>query len=314
MKNIRQITTILLVTAVVCGTFAMAQTAKTAGTEDWQTRAKRATKDTFAKYVYYYKPGDEQKTKLEKVLMAQYKDLMDFDKTRGPKIKVIDDEIAVVNKKMAELKKELDTLVKRKSVYAKARSELLIDHKAEIENVFTQEQRLTRLVQYIRSNAAHHYWSGIPKDLQTKLNEQFEAAAMTVLQADPTESDKVLSAEYRRMREEVKKVITPEMRKEGEIQYLMNSTMRKFYRIKLTEAQRTQVRGLCEKGAKRKADLYAQYRQLDKDRDAVRRAMGEFSSSAHYYKIREEVIKNVLTEKQRTDGGFNKKTSKRSRR
>jgi len=313
MKNAKRIAVTLLVSAVVCGTFAKAQTAKPAKPVDWRARAKEAIKESMYKYVHYYKPGNEQKAKLEKVLIAQYKDLLDFDKTRGPKIKEIDEKIAGVNKKIDELKKEIAALEKQKAVHANERAELRIDHKAEINNVFSEQQRLDYLTDYIRRYSAYHHWAGIPKDVQDQLTEQFQAAAKRVIDADPAKSDEVLKTEYRKMREVVKKTITPEHRKAGEVQYLMGSTMRKFNRLKLTESQLAQVRELCEKAAKRKAELYTRYRQIDKDRAAIRSSLSQFSSSSYYYKIREQVVESVLTDQQRKQGGFKRKaSSKRS--
>jgi len=313
MKNVKWIAAILVISSVFCGTLALAQpkaTRKpakptrtvrvpTARTSDRWARTRGTIEERLRRYVYSYKPSDEQKAKLEKVLKAQEKDLADFDKTRGPKIKAIDDEIAVVNKKIDELKKELDTIQKRKTVYSKARAELLIDHKAEIDNVFTQEQKIASIVNRLRTETVYRYWAGLPKDVQTKLNEQFEAAALKVIQADPAESEKVLYQVRREMRDVVNKTVTPEHRQAGELKYMMDSTIRRFYRVKLTDEQVARVRELCEKAAKRKADVYGQYNKLSKDRDAIRKAMYEFSSSSFYRKISDEVTKNILTDEQR---------------
>jgi len=252
------------------------------------------------RYVYYYKPTDEQKAKLEKVLKAQQKDLDDFDKTRGPKIKAIDEQVAGVNKKIGELKKEIAALEKQKAVHTKARDELLIDHKAEIENVFTREQKIAAIVNRIRIESTYRYWAGLPKDVQAKLNEKFEAAALKVVQADPAESDKVLYQVRREMRDVVNKTLTPEHRRAGETKSMLNSTLRRFYRIKFTDEQVARVRELCAKAAKRKADVYEQYSKLNRDRDAIRKAMSEFYSRAYYSKITDEVTRSILTEEQRS--------------
>jgi len=257
-------------------------------------------KQQLMRYVYYYKPTDEQKAKLEKVLTAQQKDLDDFDKTRGAKIKAIDDQIAGVNKKIGELKKEIAALEKHKAVHTNERAELLIDHKAEIENVFTQEQKVTAIVNRIKAESAYRYWAGLPEDIQAALTEKFEAAALKVIQADPAESDGVLRQVRRDMYELVKKTLKPEHRQAGEAKYLLNSTLRRFYRIKLTDEQVARVRELCEKAAKRKAEVYEQYRKIGRDRDTVRKAMQEFGSRAYYYKISDEVTKNILTQEQRS--------------
>jgi hypothetical protein len=317
-SNMKLVAAGLVAGVVFCAALAPAQTkapsgAKTTvktGTVDWRTRAKAAIQETLRKYIYRYKPADDQKAKLEKVLLAQYKDLMDHDKIHTPKIKTADEKIAEANEKIAVLQKgiaskvavlqeEITALKKQKTVYSKGRAELLLDHKAELDNVFTEQQRIANIAEYLRQYTAYRYWSGFSKAQQADLKEQFEAAALKVIQAGPEKSDEVYSAVRKEMRAVVSKLATPEVRQAGEAKYLNDNTIRAFYRIKLTDSQKDQIRQLCDKAIKRKAALYAQYKQLDKDRDAVRKSMYQFSSSDYYRKLRKEVSENILTEEQR---------------
>jgi len=317
-STMKLIASALLISMVLCPMLAPAQTktptgdkttAKT-GTDDWQNRAKAVIAPTLQKYRYRYKLLDDQKDKLEKVLMAQYKDLMDHDKIHTPKIKVVDEQIATVRKKVAALKatieeelsamtKEIEALQKKKSVYSKVRAELLLDHKAELNNVFTEQQRIAGVVQYLKGSTVYRYWEGLSKAQQADLTEQFEAAALKVIQAKPEESDKVLSAVRREMQRTISKLVTPEVRQAGETRFLVDNTVRAFYRIKLTDSQKDQIRQMCDKAIKHKTELYAQYQQLDKDRAAVRKSMYQYSSSDYYRKLRKEVSEKILTEEQR---------------
>jgi len=312
-RNIKLIAAALVVSTTFCATLALAQTAapsgaKTSvktGTADWQSRAKAAIAGTLHNYCYRYKQyklTDDQKAKAEKVLIAQYKDLMDFDKTRGPKIKAIDDQIAGVNKKIDELNKEIAALARQKAVYSKARAELRLDHKAELDNVLTEQQRIAITVNYLKSRTVGRHWGGFSEAQKAKLTEQFEAAALKVIQAGPAESEKVLYAVRKEMQSVVGKLLTPDIRQAGETKHLADSTVRAFYRIKLTDSQKDQIRQLCDKAIKRKAELYAQYKQLDKDRDAVRKSMYQYSSSDYYRKLRKEISEKILTEEQRKAG------------
>ena len=310
MKNTKQIAITLALIAAFCGTFVLAQTAKPK-TEDFKAKAEAATKERLGQLVYYYKPTDDQKAKLKEVLIAQYKDLADHDKIRAPKIKVLDDEIAAVQKKIAELEKEVEAIEKRKAVHAKARAELLLDHKAEINNVFTQGQRVARLSSHIRAHAiGGQYLAVLPKATQDSLIEQCDAAALALIEAGKSEDDEAVHAAYRKIRTGANKVVTPEVRRAGETKYLLDSTLRRFARLKLTETQKDTIRGICEKAGKRKIEIYAQYSQLTKDREAVRRAMSGMSSSSYYYKIRADVVENVLTDAQLKQGGLRRKSSK----
>ncbi|MCP4378424.1 MAG: hypothetical protein GY794_19900, partial [bacterium] len=91
MKNIKNTTCIVItlgITTVFCAGVVLAQTDKS-GSEDWRATAAEATKRKMWGLIHYYKPTDDQKAKLQKALIAQYKDLMDYDKIRAPKIKVL---------------------------------------------------------------------------------------------------------------------------------------------------------------------------------------------------------------------------------
>jgi hypothetical protein len=255
-------------------------------------RARTAVNYTLYKYIRMYKPTDDQKAKLEKVLLVQKKDLADHDKIYAPKIKTVDDNIAV-------LQKEIDALKAEKSAFSAKRAELLLDHKAELNNVFTREQRIASLTAYLRSTLVYRYWGGLSETQQKDLTTKFEAAALAVVQAKPEESEGVMSAQRRELQKVVSEIITPQVRRAGETKYMTDSTIRAFYRVKLTDDQKAQIQALCDKNAKQKSELYAQYRQLDKDRDAIRKAMYKFGTSDSIRKMRTEVTENILTEEQR---------------
>ena len=316
MKNTNRIAIPLVLIAAFCGTFALAQAAKTK-TEDFRTRAEAATKERLGQLVYYYKPTDDQKAKLKEALIAQYKDLVDHDKIRAPKIKVLDDEVAAVKKKIAELQEEIAAIEKRKAAHTAARAELLLDHKAEINNILTQGQRVARLSGHMRRNAIYtQYWNVLPKATQDSLTEQCDAIALELIEAGKDDDEQALYEAGRKIRTTAKEILTPEVCKAGDTKYLLDSTIRKFATLKLTEAQKTTIRNMCEKVAKRKIEVYAQYAQtekdrraIDKDREAIRRSMNTMSSSSYYHKIREDVVQSVLTDAQLKQGGFKRKSS-----
>jgi len=309
MKNTKRIAITLVLVGVFCGTFALAQTAKPK-TEDFRATAEAATKEELGRLTYYYKATADQKAKLKEVLVAQYKDLTDYDKIRVPKIKVLDDEIAAVQKKIAELEKEVAAIEKRKAVHTKARAELLLDHKAEINNVFTVEQRVARLSSYIMGSAiGGQNLAVLPKATRDSLTEQCDAAARELIEDGKSDNKEAVYAAYRKIRTDAKGILTPEVRQAGDAKYLLDSTMRKFTKLKLTENQKDLIRGMCKKAAKRKIEMYAQYAQITKDRDAIRRAMSGMSSSSYYYKIRTDVIENVLTDAQLKQAGYKRKSS-----
>ncbi len=315
MKNTKRIAITLVLIGVLCGTFALAQTAVSKA-DDFRAKAEAAVRDRLGQLISYYKPTEEQKTKLKEVLIAQDKDLSDYDKVYGPKIKTLDDQIAAITKKREELKAEIATLEKRKAAHAEVRAELRLDHKAETNNVITPEQRLTRLSSYIRDNAIYYqYFAVLPKAQQEALKAKCDATALELLTTKKADDHNAVYAAARKIRDDTNKILTPELRQAGDREYLMGKTMRKFDRIKLTESQKSRIRDLCDRAAKRKVEVYAQYAKvgrareaLDKDRSALRHTISGMSSSSYYYKIRDEAIQSVLTDEQLKAGGFKRKS------
>ena len=296
--NVKWTAVLLVAVVVLCVRLAWAQAAAPAKpevkaeAEDWTVRAKEQIRLTLSKYAYQYKPSDEQKAELEKTLLAQYKDLMDHDKVYKPKAKVIDDKIA-------ELQKEIGILKKQKAVYTDKRAELLIDHKAELNNVFTRKQRIDYLVKYFKGYTVYRYWGGLTEAQQAAVTGKFEETALKIVEAPAEKQDDIMYAERRAIMSEIQKLLTPEAKQAGETKYMTDSIVRAYYRVKLTDQQKAKIRELCEAEAKKKTELYAQYRQLDKDRDAIRKAMYKFGSSESQRKMRAEVSEKILTEEQR---------------
>ena len=310
MKHAKSIVISLVLIAVSCGTFALAQTAAPKPV-DWRKVAEAKTSGALASLIRYYKPTDDQKVKLKAALIAQYKDLMDYDRVRGPKLKALDAEVAAVKVKIAALQKQIAEIETRRTVHSKARAELLLDHKAEIANVFTQEQRVARIAGYLRYYVVSStYWSLLPKATQDSLTAQFNAAAEDIIDGGKPDDSESLRVAGRKIRADNPKMLTPEIRQAGDAKYLYSIAMRKFVRIELTESQKANVQDMCEKAAKQKAELQAKYEQASRDRDALRRTVSSMSSSIYYRKIREDVIQSVLTDAQLKKAGLKRKTPK----
>ncbi|MBC8373182.1 MAG: hypothetical protein H8E53_06275 [Planctomycetes bacterium] len=235
MKNTKRIALTLFLVGVFCGTLTLAQTAKPK-TVDWKVRAEAASAEKLASLIRYYKPTDDQKIKLKEALIAQYKDLINQDKIAAEKIKALDAEIAEVNvkvaaldkeiaaieKKKAPLAQEIASIEKRKSVYARARSELLLDHKAEIDDVFTREQKIARLSEYIRQRAINYQcWLVLPKTTRDSVIEQCDEAALELLEAGKSEDSTAFREAYSKIADANKDVMTPEIRRAGEVKYFV---------------------------------------------------------------------------------------------
>jgi len=302
MNSIKRIAVIGVLAGILGGTFALAQTAKTK-TDDFRTRATAATAEMYARLIRYYAARDDQKPKIKETLIVQFKDLEDFDKVRGPKIKALDAEIA-------ELQKKIEAIEKQKAAHAAARTELLGDHKAEITAIFTLDQRIARVSNYIKSVAVpYQYWPVLPKETQDSLKAKCDDAALELIQAKKEDDTSAVALAYRKIREDANKILTPELRKNGDSNYYYGSTIRRFTKLKLTDAQKTAVRDMCSKTAEKKIRVYAKYAQASKDRDALRRAVSGMSSTAIYYKIRQDVIDQILTDEQVKVSGYKRKTS-----
>lgn len=328
MKNTTRIAIAVAVVGALCGTFVLAQSV--AGKPaDFRTRAEAATREKLGQLIYYYKPSEAQKAKIKEVLVVQFKDIEDQNNIRAPKIQALDDEIVAVNEKIAveqkkidklqkgidALKKEIAAVQKHKGVYDTARAELLLDHKAEINNVVGKELRVARLTRQIRGSAVSSYhFAALPKAAQDSIAAQCETIAEELINAGKGDDEKAVYGAYRKVREDAKTVVTPAVRLAGDTESLMRSTLRRFERIKVTDAQKAKIRDMCAKAARLKVETYARYDKinkdrvaLDKDRDVVRRTISRMSQSSYYYTVRDEAIQSVLTDEQLKAGGFKRK-------
>ncbi|MBT3199197.1 MAG: hypothetical protein HN350_04710 [Phycisphaerales bacterium] len=297
MTHTKRIVFTLVAIGVLGGGLVWAQTV--AKTADWKVAAEKATHEQYYRLIRYYNPSDDQKAKIKEVLVAQYKDLKDHDRARAPKIKEIDDQVAAINVKIAALQKEASKIAKGKEIYTASRAELLLDHEAEINNIFSLDQKIARLASYIRGSAVNSYtWAALSEENRAAIQARCETAAGEILQTGNIDNTTAARAAGRAIAVEFAKLFTPELRITGESDYLYSSTMRRFKAIKMTEAQQLAMRDICDKAAKHKSEIYAKYSQTYKDLDMIRRARSKLSSSSYYYKIRDDVVNNVLTDEQ----------------
>jgi len=301
MKNKKSIAIAVVLAATLTGSLAAAETKKARLPAKTQkklsARAIRAPrKDTVQqqvwRYTHYYKLNDDDQARIKKILIAQEKDMADFNKIHGPKIAAVDEQIK-------KLQDEIRELQNSKSVQLKALKELKIDHKAELDKAITDEQKTARVATYLRGYDTAAYWKFLPKEVQATLDEKCHTAAMELISAGTSDSHAVLRDASRKLRATLDKTLTPEIRGAAETQQMQEYTMRGFARYGLTDDQKTRIGELCAKNVKEKVAASGRYRQLSEDLDAMRKTMYKYRSSSYSHAIRTEVVENILTEEQR---------------
>ena len=301
MKNKKSIAITVILAATLTGSLTAAETKKTRLAPKAKKKlsaiatrepGKETVQQQLRRYTYYYNLNDADQAKIEKILIAQQKDMADFRKVHGPKIAAVDEQIK-------KLQDEISELQKSKSVQLKALEELKLDHKAELDKAITDEQKAARMAVYLRGYETAAYWKFLPKGVQTTLNQQCQAAAMELISAGTSDSHTALRDASRKLRATLDKTLTPEVRGAAETQHLQEYTMRSFARYGLTDDQKSRIGELCAKNVKEKVAMSGRYRQLSDDLEAMRRTMHKYRSSSYSHGIRTEVVEKILTEEQR---------------
>jgi len=301
MKNAKLIAIAIVLAAMLTGSLVDAETKEARLAEKMKkklsaraTRApgKATVEQQLSRYTHYYKLNDEDQARIKKILLAQEKDMADFNKVHGPKIAAVDEQIK-------KLQDEIKELQKSKSVQLEALKELKIDHKAELDKAFTDEQKAARVATYLKGYDTAAYWKFLPKEVQATLDEKCHTAAMELISAGTSDSHAALREASRKLRATLAKTLTPEVRGAAETQSLQEYTMRSFARYGLTDDQKARIGELCAKNVKEKAAISGRYRQLSDDLDAMRKTMYKYRSSSYSHCIRTEVVEKILTEEQK---------------
>ncbi|MBT3202060.1 MAG: hypothetical protein HN350_19330 [Phycisphaerales bacterium] len=302
MTNTKRVAIALVLIGSFCANFALTQTAPTTPAPvEWSEKAKVTVRKQLGGLYRHYKPTKDQIPKLKAVLLLQYKDLMDHDKVRNPKIKAMNEEIAV-------LRKQIGAIEKRKAVYAKSRAELLLDHKAELSNVFTVEQKLAKLSSYISTRAiAPHYAKVLPEAAKADLKKRCDDAAAELTQANKANDSAAVRDACKTIAADTAKLVTPEIRQASVADFYYTSTMRMLAMIKFTDNQLALIREKCAKLARLKADLSGRYAQNAKEREVLGQSLARMGSSEVYRKIRDDVVETVLTDEQLESGKLKRK-------
>ncbi|MDP6633904.1 MAG: hypothetical protein QGG42_03325 [Phycisphaerae bacterium] len=313
MKNMKNTRWIAIAVALIA-TLATAQ-AKEASSEP-KIKTKHSAKAAKAsnarvdlqvrKYAAIYNLSEDDQAKLSQILLAQQKDLADYEKVHGPKIKVVDDQIR-------KLQDEINKLQASKQVHAKALRELKLDHQAELNKAITDKHKTARVAASLKAYA-DAYWKHLPKEVQETLNRKCQAAAEALIASGDVKSSRALKDARTKLYDSIDKTLTPELRQSAETQYLQEYALRGFSRCELTDDQKTRIGELCARSVKDKVAMSQRYRQLSKDHDALRKEMYKYRGSLHFHEIRSEVAEKILTEEQRKRlPGKRRSTSKRDK-
>jgi len=250
------------------------------------------------RYAAIYNLDQEAQDKLMKMFEAQAKDLADYQKVHGPKIQAVNDQIAKIRADIAKLNADIAKLEASKSVHKEAMKELQLDHKAEIDSVITTRYKISRLAGVLKGDRSG-YWKYLPKEVQASVDEKCQAAAVELIATEKADSRTALYEARTKINESLAKIITPEMKKSAEREYLKQYVLRGFARYELTEDQKARIGELCEKTIADRTAAMSRYEQLAKDYAAVRQSISKYKGSLVFHELRAEAAKSVLTEEQR---------------
>jgi len=243
------------------------------------------------KYAATYDLSKDDQEKIRNILVAQQKDIADYQKVRGAKIKAVDDQIQQLRDQIAELEKS-------KKEHIEVRRELGLDHEAELDAAINSEKKAARLAVYLRGEDKSSYWRYLPKETQAAMDQKCQNAAMELMASGGHKSKTAVRDAANKLRASLAASVTPEMQQAAEIQYLKESAFRSFSRYELTDQQKARIDELCAQSIKDKIAAAARYSQFVKDYQAIRTSMLKYKGSYHALTVRKEVAEKILTEEQ----------------
>ena len=309
--NTKWIAIAVVLAAMLMGSFSDAR-AKEGSSEAKMKKkdAARATGDPktdvamrVRRYAAIYRLSEADQAKLEHILLAQQKDLADYEKVHGAKIKAVNEQIKVLQDQIAVLEKSKD-------VHRNVRKELALDHQAELNKAITNEQKVAYLAVYLKGYDTNSYLEYLPKEIQASLTQKCQAAAIELVAAGTDQSRDALKDATRKLQASFAAVVTPEIRKAAELRQMQDYALRSFARCELTDDQKTSIGELCAKSIKDRAATASRYAQIRKDYAAAKQVMAKGKSSS-LYTIREEIAEKILTEEQRKRAPVKRKPSSR---
>jgi len=307
MKNTNFTVTIVVLLAALVGSFTIAE-ARDPSSREKASRKRSSKSETtveyqLRRYTAEYRLSEAEQASLLKVLTAQQKDLTDYNKVYGTRIDAVNVKIKAIQDEVAAFIKakqvDIDSLEQTKGVYKKVRSELALDHKAELDKTISTEHKVQRLAGYLKGGDTALYWKHLPKELQDSLDQKYQTAAAELVTTGKSGDKSAIRVVRTNLQTTTAAALTPEVRNAAETKALNDMTLRNFSRYELTDDQKLRISELCVKSTQDRVIAVRRYEKLRQEYDAARKSRSGGSVYKSYAVVRQEVAEKILTEEQK---------------
>ncbi len=235
-----------------------------------------------------YDPTDQQKPKLQKLLLAHLKATDAWKKRNDPKTKDL-------KKKIAALRKQVDDVNAEIKKIDAARHALADQQDKQILALFSREKILdAQAVELLRRTV--NYWQKLDDKTKAKVLQAARKAAAKVAKAKPEDARKAANEAVKELRAAADQIVPARVRQNIEIDSITASMSSPYRKVNLTDDQKSRIRSLCEKACRDRWAAEAERDKLQKKSEELRSKQDWRKS---YEAIKETISAKILTSEQR---------------
>lgn len=235
-----------------------------------------------------YDATDQQKPKLQKLLLAHLKATDAWKKRNEPKTKDLKKKVAALRKQIDERNAEI------KKIDA-ARHALADEQDRQILALFSREKILeAEAVELLRRTVS--YWQKLDDKTRPKVLQAARKAAAKAAKAKPEDERKAAAEAVKELRAAAEKIVPVRVRQDIEIDSITASMSGPYRRVKLTDSQKSKIRSLCEKACR---DRWAAEAERDKLQKKIEELREKHDWRKSYEAIKQTISDKILTPDQR---------------
>lgn len=234
-----------------------------------------------------YNAPDEQKPKLQKLLLAHLKATENWKKKNEPKIKDL-------RKKLAELGKFTSGVNAEIRVIDAARHAMADEQDKQVLALFSKDKILeAQAVELLRRTV--NYWQKLDDKMKAKVLQAARKAAAKAAKAKPEDERKAADAAVKELRAAAEKIVPARVRQNIEIDSITASMAGPYRKVKLTDSQKSKIRSLCEKACRERWAAEAERDKLQEKVEELQKKVEEIRSKQDWRKSYEAIKKTIST-------------------
>ncbi len=235
-----------------------------------------------------YNATDEQKPKLQKLLLAHQKAAENWKKKNESNIKDL-------RKKLAGLRKQVDERNAEIRKIEATRHAMADEQDKQVLALFSKDKILeAQAVELLRRTVP--YWQKLDDKMKAKVLQAARKAAAEAAKAKPEDERKAASEAVKELRAAAEQIVPAKVRQNIEIDSITQSMSSPYRKLDLTDSQKSKIRSLCEKACRERWSVEGERDKLQKKVEELRKKQDWRKS---YEAIKETISAKILTSEQR---------------